>query len=151
MKLIWMHVKQMGNLGWIEILPHNPERCFCRDHLRSFRHALCMPAQCLIEKVANNFVSVWSDDCPTIETKCDVISSSAPCSCFRVMNISACPTLVYSCCAHCVSKTVCQSTMLAHGLNILYSSQRQGRQYPDTSTTLGVALWAATSYDFSHG
>src|SRR5262249_16004891 len=92
---------------------------FCRDHLCSFRHALCMPSPCLIAKVANNCLSFWGDDCATIETKCDVVSSSAPCSSFRVMDISACPTLVYSCCTHCVSKTVGQATMLAHGFNIL--------------------------------
>ena len=81
-----------------------------------------MPSQCLIAKVANHFVRFWSNDCSTIETKCDVISSSASCSCFRVMDISTCPTLVYSYCTHCVAKTVCQSAMLTHGLNILYIS-----------------------------
>src|SRR5262249_6751338 len=80
-----------------------------------------MPSPCLIKQVSNHFVRFWSDDCPTIKTKLDVISSSAPCSCFRVMDISTCPTLVCSCCTHCGSKTVCQSTMPAHGLNILYS------------------------------
>src|SRR5262249_44250689 len=49
MRLIWMHLKQLGNLCWIEILPHNPERHFCRDHLSSlethFGHAFSMPNQ----------------------------------------------------------------------------------------------------------
>src|SRR5215467_5704972 len=119
MRLIGMHVQQLRNLGWVEILPHNPERGFGRDHLCSFRYALCLPAQYLIGKVANHFGRFWSDDCSTIETKGDVISSSTPCSCFRSMDISTCPPLVYACCMHCVAKTVCQSAMLAHGLNIL--------------------------------
>ena len=110
----------------------------CRHHLSSFRHTVCMLSQCLIDKVSNNFVSFWSDDCPAIETKFDVISSSAPCSCFRVMDISACPTLVYSCCTHCVSKTVCQSTMLAHGLNILLFSFWR------------IRTWGASTNQYEH-
>ena len=125
MRLIWMYVQPVGNLGWIEILPHNPERRFERrfgkDHLSSFRHAVGVLSQCLIKQVAENFVRVWSDDCPAIETKCDVICSSAPCRYFRIMDISACPSLVYSCCTHCVSKTLGQ-TRCSHMAEIYYDS-----------------------------
>jgi len=80
---------------------------------------------CLIKKVSKNFISIWGDDCSTIETKYDVIRSSASWRYFRVMDISAGPSLVYSCCTHCVSKTVGQVPMLAHGLNILLFSPRR--------------------------
>lgn len=110
-----------------------------------------MPAQCLIEKVANNFVRFWSDDCPTIETKFDVISSSAPCSCFRVMDIPTCPPLVYSWCTHGVSKTVCQSTMLAHGLNILYSILRVCGLLPTALVMIAGMPWRHSRFSRNWG
>jgi len=99
-----------------------------------------MFSQLLIEKVAKNLVSFWSNNCSTMETKCDVINSSTPCGCFCVMNISAGPALLYSCCTHGVSKTVRQSTVLAHGSSILpcgtqYSVLRTAMRYPWHSLT----------------
>src|ERR1051326_5694632 len=101
-----------------KVLPHNPEKGFCRDRLRSFRYPLCLPSSYLITKIANHFVRFWGDDCPIVETQCNVISSSASCSRLRVMDISPCPPLVYTCCTHCIAKYAERGPMIRCGIRL---------------------------------